>query len=234
MSALPPSTASPVVAPVTDTAVATASATQRNRRIAWGVGLAVAAILLGVIVYFAVERRRRGSNGSYTPPPSGQILPSGRYRIKWGDFGFLNVWSAGQLYKAADLDPKATATNATVWTYDAANGTLSTDKPESLVAIHYPSAPTALVYLVAPQNVPQVAGASSGGWVLSGPSGSVGANPQALGRITNTAVRRDVAYQGLVISDIYGVPQLIAPPADATAAARNRLWAFYPVASSTS
>ncbi|AVK77226.1 hypothetical protein pmac_cds_538 [Pandoravirus macleodensis] len=233
MSASSTTTPPTTVASVADMAAA-ATVAQRNRRIAWGVALAVAAVLLGVIVYFAVERRRRDSNGSYTPPPTGQILPSGRYRIKWGDFGFLNVWSAGQLYKAADLDPKATATNATVWTYDAAAGTLSTDKPENLVAIHYPRAPTALVYLVAPQNVPQVAGASSSGWVLSGPSGSVGASPQALGRITNTTIRRDVAYQGLVISDIYGVPQLIEPPADATAAARNRLWAFYPVASSTS
>ncbi|WBR14558.1 hypothetical protein pkur_cds_383 [Pandoravirus kuranda] len=232
MSAPPPTT--PTLSVLASTADSAATAKQRNRRIAWGVGLAVAAILLGVIIYLAVRQTRRDSNGSYTPPPSGQILPSGRYRIKWGDFGFLNVWSAGQLYKAADLDPKATAANATVWTYDAASGTLSTDKPESLVAIHYPSAPTALVYLVAPQNVPQVAGASSGGWVLSGPSGSVGASPQALGRITNTVIRRDVAYQGLVISDIYGVPQLVAPPADATAAARNRLWAFYPVASSSS
>nr|UMO78629.1 hypothetical protein [Pandoravirus belohorizontensis] len=240
MSAIPPAPAvvvppAHVAAVTTATAAAADAATQRNRRVAWIVGLVVAAILAVVLVYF-LSRRRATPRSPYTPPPSGQILPSGRYRIKWADFGFLAVYDASGgptgLFKTTLLDPKATPTNATVWTYDATNGTLMTDKPESLVAIHYPAAPTALVYLVAPQNVPQVAGASRSGWVLSGPPASIGASPTASGRITNTALRKDVIYQGLVISSVFGVPQLVAQPA--TDAARHYQWAFYPVASSSS
>jgi hypothetical protein len=200
-----------------------------NRRTAWIVGLVIVVLLLVVIGYFAVRRGRPDRPGSaYTPPPASEILPSGRYRIKWADFGFLTVWNAGALYKTTDLDPKATAANATVWTYDATNGTLATDTPESLVAIHYPSATTALIYLVAPQNVPQVPGASSRGWVLSGPPASINAtNPTPSGRITNTEIRKDAAYQGLVVSSVFGVPQLVEQPA--ADAALNRQWAFFPV-----
>ncbi|BCU03925.1 hypothetical protein [Pandoravirus japonicus] len=222
---LPLPTGAPAVTPADATA-------QRNRRIAWIVGLAVAAILAIVLVYFLT--RRATPRSPYTPPPSGQILPSGRYRIKWADFGFLTVYDASGdtgLFKTMMLDPKATPTNATVWTYDATNGILTTDTPENLAAIHYPAAPTALVYLVAPQNVPQVAGASRSGWVLSGPPASVGASATASGRITNTDLRKDVIYQGLVISNIFGVPQLVDQPA--ADAARNYQWAFYPVASSS-
>lgn len=81
--------------------------------------------------------------------------------------------------------------------------------------------------------MPQVAGARRGGWVLSGPPASIGASPTAAsGRITNTELRKDVIYQGLVISGTLGVPQLVDQPA--TDAARNHQWAFYPVASSSS
>ncbi|AVK74958.1 hypothetical protein pqer_cds_536 [Pandoravirus quercus] len=224
----------PAVAPAAVAATATADATaQRNRRIAWAVGLAIAAVLAIVLVYF-LTRRSPTPRSPYTPPAQGQILPSGRYRIKWADFGFLTVWDASGgtsgLFKTMMLDPKATTASATVWTYDATNGTLTTDTPENLVAIHYPAAPTALVYLVAPQNVPQVAGARRSGWVLSGPPASIGASPTASGRITNTELRKDVIYQGLVISSTLGVPQLVDQPA--TDAARNHQWAFYPVASS--
>lgn len=236
MSAIPPAPAVVPPAHAAAVAAATAAATaQRNRRIAWAVGLAVAAILAVVLVYF-LSRRRATPRSPYTPPPAGQILPSGRYRIKWATFGFLTVYDASGgpsgLFKTTMLDPHATATNATVWTYDATNGALTTDTPENLVAIHYPTAPTAVVYLVAPQNVPQVAGASRSGWVLSGPPASIGASPTASGRITNTELRKDVIYQGLVISSIFGVPQLVDQPA--TDAARNYQWAFYPVASSSS
>ncbi|AGO84520.2 hypothetical protein psal_cds_631 [Pandoravirus salinus] len=224
---LPLPTGAPAATP------ADAAAAQRNRRIAWIVGLALAAVLAIVLVYF-LTRRSSAPRSPYTPPPSGQILPSGRYRIKWADFGFLAVYDASGgttgLFKTTLLDPKATATNATVWTYDATNGTLMTDTPENLVAIHYPAAPTSVVYLVAPQNVPQVAGASRSGWVLSGPPASIGASATPSGRITNTDLRKDVIYQGLVISNIFGVPQLVDQPA--ADASRHYQWAFYPVASS--
>lgn len=223
----------PVTSP-TERTPASASA-ERNRRAVWIVALVVVLLLAATLVYFAVRQRRPNGGAAYTPPVRGQILPSGRYRIKWADFGFLTVYDASGgptgLFKTTMLDPKATAANATVWTYDATNGTLMTDTPENLVAVHYPAAPTALVYLVAPQNVPQVAGASRSGWVLSGPPASIGASPTASGRITNTELRKDVVYQGLVISNIFGVPQLVDQPA--TDAARHYQWAFYPVASSS-
>ncbi|AGO82715.1 hypothetical protein pdul_cds_594 [Pandoravirus dulcis] len=226
-------TAVPVVAPAAAAAASARASAERNRRAAWIVALVVALLLAVVLIYFAVRRGRpNGGAAAYTPPPAGQILPSGRYRIKWADFGFLTVWNAGDLFKSAMLDPHATPANATVWTYDATNGTLATQTPESLVAIHYPAANTALVYLVAPQNVPQVADASRSGWVLSGPPASIGASPTASGRITNTELRKDAIYQGLVISDTFGVPQLVNQPA--TDAARNYQWAFFPVAASSS
>lgn len=221
------------------TVVEAAPVADRGRRWLWIAAVAVVALLaIGALIYF-IRRSRAATKPPaagerYTPLTAAQILPSGKYRIRWDDKGWLAVWEAGALYGSAMLDPNLTLTTAPEWTYDATTRTLSVYNARlktQVNAIYWPGAPTSVVYLLPPEYLDRTQGATLAGWVIGGPATSSGTNPTATGTIANVVGQTNVAYKGLTTNNVYGLPEVLKQSPVANLPGSTNQWAFYPAAS---